>query len=664
MIRLAIAPVIARLIAFVLLAVVAAAPQAEAAGSDRATVLILDASGSMWGELPEGRTKIEVARDVLSGFLASRDGSVPLGVIAYGHNRKGDCGDIELIAPVGVQDGGALATRLSKIAPKGKTPLGQSLRMAAGAIPPTAEEADIVLVTDGLETCGVSPCMVAEELAAAGIRIRAHVVGFGLTEDEVDTLACVPDRTGGLLLRAEDGTALAEALARTTAEVDTPAAGPVPMATIRDRGPYAAIGEAAVIDVRVTQAGLEQGGAALALRLYGMGGDGAAGEPITYSTLDGAEGVKEAAITLPAAPGRYLLRLETWAGEPLAELVMETEADPAVMLQAPPSVAPGSPIALDITGSQLRNDSIEIWKGEAQIDWGRYLHEYAAGQPLLAPAEPGTYDLVYKGYDAGGERVEKARVAIDVGVVNDDATGAATTAVAGDPDDGHGPDGETDGTPWTDYAYHCLKAKPCDVTDAGTGLTFRLPAGWVATEPSVTPMTVGPAEAGVKNPLPHVEFYEAGGNLSTIVLNPHQWLESNGFCQATRAGPRCMFRSASRPDDDPAYAAFAQLQVSLTTGTVTRRCGMDADCTFAHPDPAIAGTMPWSWSVERGRRLDDGQIATWFFDRDPAGNFKLIGLNQPDGENCSPSALGQLCEFTPYISTEEFELIRSTLRGG
>ncbi|QLF71861.1 hypothetical protein FE840_019875 (plasmid) [Peteryoungia desertarenae] len=104
------------------------------------------------------------------------------------------------------------------------------------------------------------------------------------------------------------------------------------------------------------------------------------------------------------------------------------------------------------------------------------------------------------------------------------------------------------------------------------------------------------------------------------------------------------------------------LQFTLTTGEVLRRCG-DEDCTFAHPNPALSGKLPALWSVEVGRRLPDGRISTWFWDRDPAGNFKLIGLNQPGGDNCLEVEKAQmLCEFTPYISTDEMELIRSTLQ--
>ncbi len=72
-----------------------------------------------------------------------------------------------------------------------------------------------MLVTDGLETCGVDPCAVAAELAASGVAIRAHIVGFGLTEGEVAQLACVPERTGGLLINAATGAELADALTRT-----------------------------------------------------------------------------------------------------------------------------------------------------------------------------------------------------------------------------------------------------------------------------------------------------------------------------------------------------------------------------------------------------------------------------------------------------------------
>ncbi|MEN3161062.1 VWA domain-containing protein [Tistrella mobilis] len=724
---------------------------AQAGEADRATILILDASGSMWGRLaddktgPGGKTKIEVARDVLDGFLGSRDMSVPLGIIAYGHNRRGDCSDIEQIAPVGRHETRALSARLARLNPRGKTPLGQSLRRAAADIPRTAEEADIVLVTDGLETCDVDPCAVAAELAAEGIRIRAHVVGFGLTETEAAALACIPDKTGGLLMRPQSGAELAEALSRATAEAPPVATtglrlifsypgampdtyewalrdestgqelvlgkvsgaaryqpfavelapgtytaivtaeagrgearftatgaardivvtmqGLLPVTAMRDRGPYAARGETVAIDLNITQAGQETGGAALALRLYAPDG----GEAITYSTVEGKAGVSQAGINLPATPGPYLLKLESWGGEPVEEMIIQTETDPAVTLLAPPAVAPGAAIPVGSTGSQLWNDGIEIWQGDRQVDWGVTLGDLANGNSLTAPAEPGTYDLVYRTTDAAGTRVEKARLPIMVGTVADDATGAAAATAPGaaatcDDGRGHGPDAcangrETGTRAWTDYPHRCLPgdrtAPYCEMRDAATGLGFILPENRVAE--------VVPASGA--DIFPRAAFIDATGATASIFLNPETPPPGDNACHITRVGRLC-----ADPDrgDEKLAAAIRTLQFTLTTGQVIRRCG-DTACAFDHPNPPISGQLPARWSVEAARPTGDGgrQLSTWFFDLDRSGAFHLIGLNQPGGTDCREAGPGnRLCAFTPGIASQDFDLIRRTLGTG
>jgi Ca-activated chloride channel family protein len=53
---------------------------------------------------------------------------------------------------------------------------------------------------------------VAAELGAQGIPVRAHVVGFGLTDGEVQQIACVAEMTGGQVLLAQSGDDLAKAL--------------------------------------------------------------------------------------------------------------------------------------------------------------------------------------------------------------------------------------------------------------------------------------------------------------------------------------------------------------------------------------------------------------------------------------------------------------------
>jgi Ca-activated chloride channel homolog len=201
------------------------AGEAATAG-ERATIMVFDASGSMWNRMQGDITRIEVARDVMEEFFAGRDANAPISVIAYGHRRRGDCADIEVVAPLGVHDPRELAARVRALNPQGMTPLTDSLALAREQIPRTAESADLILVTDGLENCGGDPCALAARLAAEGIQIRAHVVGFGMTAEEVNSLSCVPDQTGGRLFHTSSGVELAEALAA----VSVPEPQPVELA--------------------------------------------------------------------------------------------------------------------------------------------------------------------------------------------------------------------------------------------------------------------------------------------------------------------------------------------------------------------------------------------------------------------------------------------------
>jgi Ca-activated chloride channel family protein len=58
------------------------------------SIIVLDASGSMWGQI-NGEAKIDIAKRVVSDLLSTLDPSLELGLVAYGHRRKGDCTDIE-----------------------------------------------------------------------------------------------------------------------------------------------------------------------------------------------------------------------------------------------------------------------------------------------------------------------------------------------------------------------------------------------------------------------------------------------------------------------------------------------------------------------------------------------------------------------------------------
>ncbi len=190
----------------------------EAAGR---AVLVLDASGSMWGQV-ENTSKIIVARDVIQKLMSNWDPKVHLGVTAYGHREKGNCADIENLVPVGVVDTDAVMTVVNGLQPKGKTPLGDAIRQAAKSLKYTEERATVILVSDGKETCQADPCAVAAELEAGGIDLTVHVIGFDLADEEKAQLQCIADNTGGKFLSADNAPQLHDAMKTTVQLVAKP----------------------------------------------------------------------------------------------------------------------------------------------------------------------------------------------------------------------------------------------------------------------------------------------------------------------------------------------------------------------------------------------------------------------------------------------------------
>lgn len=183
-------------------------------------VLIFDSSGSMAARLSDGRIKLDAAREVIKETLANWPEGGELAVIAYGHRRKSDCADIETLTPMGPVDAAAIEKKLKPLQARGKTPISDSLRRAAGLLPDGGGA--IVLVSDGIETCEADPCAVAKALKDANAEVFIHVVGFGLSKEEREQLACIPANTGGQFFSADDAEALAAALKRVTETVAEP----------------------------------------------------------------------------------------------------------------------------------------------------------------------------------------------------------------------------------------------------------------------------------------------------------------------------------------------------------------------------------------------------------------------------------------------------------
>jgi Ca-activated chloride channel family protein len=202
-------PIRGSCIALILACMSILAPAQQAPPSD--LLLILDASGSMWGRVGS-EPKIAIARRVLKDLASGLADDSEVGLIAYGHRREGDCGDIETLIPLGPLNRSEIGEKVEKLNPKGKTPITKSIEQAVAAVQSRQDSTTIVLLSDGLETCEGDPCAAVRKAKESGAHFLLHVVGFDLSKENVAQLECAAQAGGGLYFDAKNAAELQAAL--------------------------------------------------------------------------------------------------------------------------------------------------------------------------------------------------------------------------------------------------------------------------------------------------------------------------------------------------------------------------------------------------------------------------------------------------------------------
>jgi hypothetical protein len=183
--------------------------------NERAVEIVVDASRSMWGQI-DGVAKMEIARDILHDAAASLPDDLNLALRAYGHtsvSEDNNCSDSGLLVPFQASSRIALHGAIDGLKPRGQTPIAFALRQAAADFDSLDGERTLVLVTDGLESCGGDPVAAARELHDRGIRI--HVIGFGLgsrKDEDAASLKTIAFASGGSYFTANSAAELRGAL--------------------------------------------------------------------------------------------------------------------------------------------------------------------------------------------------------------------------------------------------------------------------------------------------------------------------------------------------------------------------------------------------------------------------------------------------------------------
>ncbi len=391
------------LTAMVVASSLAFAAQANAAED---VVIVYDASGSMWGQI-DGTSKIEIAREVVTDLINKWDSSTNLGLVAYGHRRKGDCSDIEtLIKPSSLNKIDFINT-LNGINPVGKTPISASLQHAADLLSYRDSQATIVLISDGLETCHANPCEISQQLAKEGVKFTTHVVGFDLETKAHSSLSCIAENTGGIFVPANNAAELHDALAQVQSAMELQPVAPEPeeskLPEVELTGPEQVItGSAFDVAWSKTISGTDM---------------------VTIVPVGAKEGTRhnyrrtgkdtEGQLTAPAEPGLYELRYMLDEGKKtLATAAIEVTAA-EVTVSGPEQVVTGS--AFDVAWSQTISGTdmvtiVPVGAKEGTRHNYRRTGKNTEGQ-LTAPAEPGLYELRYM-LDEGKKTLATAAIEV------------------------------------------------------------------------------------------------------------------------------------------------------------------------------------------------------------------------------------------------------------
>lgn len=205
----------------------ALAPLALDAG-ERCTedaMIVFDGSGSMSeiGYNAIGTPRISEAREAVRRVLPGIASMRRLGLVLYGPGGDRMCKSVDVRFGPQWDAAPRIVFEIDNMWPSGGTPLTEAVRSAAEVLDYRNRSGTVVLVTDGDETCGGTPCQLAAQLRADAPGLTVHVIGFKVRsrhftwdpDDDATAISaarCMADYTGGEYVSAESVAELIGAL--------------------------------------------------------------------------------------------------------------------------------------------------------------------------------------------------------------------------------------------------------------------------------------------------------------------------------------------------------------------------------------------------------------------------------------------------------------------
>jgi Ca-activated chloride channel homolog len=203
--------------------------------SAREIVLVVDSSASMNGQTSDRVRRIDAAKDAfrkVMPYLSEHQ----VGLVMFGHrtpaNSEGCCSDIENVVPIGAFSPAGFNQAVMSMRPTGNTPLAKSLEVTRDMLVARSKDVskEVIVLTDGNDTCNGHPQDVAAEMNRLGINVRIHVVGFAIKPEEEAQLRRIAQACDGTYHTANSAAALGKAL-KDVIEI-SPRTGPVALTAV------------------------------------------------------------------------------------------------------------------------------------------------------------------------------------------------------------------------------------------------------------------------------------------------------------------------------------------------------------------------------------------------------------------------------------------------
>jgi Ca-activated chloride channel family protein len=190
-------------------------------------MIVFDASGSMagdgWGYGSESAgsvPRIDKVRSALREILPSVTRFRKVGLITYGSGAWNQC-NINLDLKPAPNAAARIMAAIDALRPAGRTPLTDAVVQAADVLDFRQKPGVIVVLTDGEETCGGSPCTTSQRLHAEANQLTINVIGLRVQnyawmgDQGILDAKCLAETNGGQYLPVDSLEGLREALERT-----------------------------------------------------------------------------------------------------------------------------------------------------------------------------------------------------------------------------------------------------------------------------------------------------------------------------------------------------------------------------------------------------------------------------------------------------------------